>query len=280
MEGRAMKRRKRRRTRGSTQARGADRYDLYQRSVQDPDPDLRLVSRVFERHYGKRPRLLREDFCGAAALACRWVELHRENRACGIDLDPEPLEWGRRHNIARLSPERSARLELIQGDVRKVGPAKVDVTIAFNFSYFVFDTRAELRDYFERARASLLPQGLLVLDAYGGADSQRTGEEERGVDGFTYVWDQHSFDPISHRATNYIHFEFPDGSRRQRAFRYDWRLWMLPEIRELLGEAGFRRSEVYWEGTDIESGEGNGVFTRRESAPDDPAWICYIAGIK
>ncbi len=274
-----MKRRRTRARRGRTQAQRADRYDLYQRSVQEPDPDLHLVSRVFARHHGRPPRLLREDFCGAAALACRWVELHRENRAIGIDLDPEPLEWGRRHNVAKLRPQQAARLKLIEGDVRRVGVAKVDVTIAFNFSYFIFDTRAALLDYFRRARGGLLPQGLLVLDVYGGADSQRTSEEERELRSFTYVWDQNRFDPISHRVVNYIHFDFPDGSRLRRAFAYAWRLWTIPELRELLAEAGFRHSEVYWEGTDHATGEGDGIFRLREKAEDDPAWICYIAAV-
>ncbi len=108
---------------------------------------------------------------------------------------------------------------------------------------------------------------MLLLDAYGGADSQRTSEETREVDDdFDYVWDQHRFDPIHHHVTNFIHFEFPDGSRIKRAFRYDWRLWSIPEIRELLQEAGFYKSEVYWEGTDRETGEGNDVFSPREQA--------------
>jgi hypothetical protein len=272
---------KRRRSRGGrrTRAQRADRYDLYQRSVQEPDPDLQLVQRVFEHHFGRPARLLREDFCAAAALACRWVERHRENRAIGIDLDPEPLEWGRRHNVGKLRPDQAARIKLIEGDVRDVGVARADVTLAFNFSYFIFDTRQALLDYFRRARAGLLPEGLLVLDAYGGSDAMRTSREERRCDGFTYIWDQHEFDPISHRALNYIHFEFPDGSRLRRAFRYEWRLWTVPEIRELLAEAGFRHSEVYWEGTDHATGEGNGIFRLCRRAKDDPAWVCYVAAV-
>jgi hypothetical protein len=181
--------------------------------------------------------------------------------------------------VAALGPERASRVKLVEGDVLEVGGEPVDVTAAFNFSYFLWKTRDELRRYFERARASLLPEGLFVLDAYGGADAQRPSLERRKVEGFTYVWDQHSFDPISHHVTNFIHFEFSDGSKLRRAFRYDWRLWTIPELRELLGEAGFRRTEVYWEGTDADTGEGNGVFRKRERAPEDPAWICYLAAL-
>jgi len=65
-----------------------------------------------------------------------------------------------------------------------------------------------------------------------------------------------------------------------RAFSYRWRLWTLPEIRELLGEAGFRDVVVYWEGTDEETEEGNGeweVSTRGEACP---AWVAYLVGMK
>jgi len=262
-------------------ARSADRHDLYQRAVQEPDADIPLIQKVFRRQFSRPARTLREDFCGTALLACRWVEKSSDNRAWAIDLDPDPLEWGRAHNVSRLRPDQAARVKLIEGDVLDIGHESVDVTIAFNFSYFLFLERASLLNYFKRAHSTLNPEGALILDAYGGADSQRTSEETREVDDeFDYVWDQHRFDPIHHHVTNFIHFEFPDGSRIKRAFRYDWRLWSIPEIRELLQEAGFDESEVYWEGTDSETGEGNDIFSPREHAPDDPAWICYIAGYR
>lgn len=271
--------RRKRNTKGASQARRADKYDLYQRSVQEPEADVPLICRIFRNHHGRPPRLLREDFCGTAIMACHWVERHPQNRAWAIDLDPVPLEWGRKHNVTRLRADQAARLKLIEGDVRSIGHQKVDITVAFNFSYFTFKTRSELRHYFEKARATLNEQGLLVLDAYGGADAQRAGEEERSLPGFKYVWDQHVFDPINYAGINHIHFEFPDGSRLRRAFTYDWRLWTLPEIRETLIEAGFAEVEIYWEGTDSETGEGNNIFTRRKRAPDDPAWVAYIAAI-
>jgi hypothetical protein len=254
-------------------------YDLYQESVQEPEADFRLIERVFRQRYGRVPRTLREDFCGTALMACRWVTRHAENRAWGIDIDPVPLAWGRAHNLASLDPSQAARVKLIEGDVRTVGHAKVDVTSAFNFSYYLFQQRAELLDYFRRARATLLPESLFMLDVYGGADSQRTMRERRRVKSYRYVWHQRLFDPITHRVVNDIDFEFKDGSHWRRAFTYDWRLWSIPELRELLAEAGFAHSEVYWEGTDTATGKGNDVFRRREHAPDEPAWVAYVVGV-
>ena len=104
---------------------------------------------------------------------------------------------------------------------------------------------------------------------------------ERDIDGdFTYVWDQAKFDPISSHMTCHIHFHFDDGSKMRKAFSYDWRMWTLPEIRELLEEAGFKKSTVYWEGTDEEEEEGNGEFTAAEEGEADPAWIAYIVAEK
>lgn len=265
------------RRRGPPQARRGDKYDLYVRAVQAPETDVGFVQRVHTSLVGRPARFLREDFCGTAALACAWVKAHGKNRALGVDIDPEPLAWGREHYVEALRPSQQDRIELVRGDVMHRRRERADVLVAFNFSYFLFKSRPQLLRYFRAARSHIAPRGLLLLDAYGGADSQRVQDDIREVDGFDYVWDQHVFDPISHHATNYIHFEFPDGSRLNRAFTYHWRLWTLPEIRELLDEAGFKDVAVYWEGTERRTNEPNGVFTRRERAPDDPAWICYIA---
>ena len=269
----------RRSSRAQTLAQQADRHALYQEAVQDPPSDVALVRRLFRKHYGRDPRLLREDFCGTAAMACAWVNAHRENRAFGVDLDPDPLEWGLQNNVAALSRAQSRRLQLLQGDVREVNHARVDVTVAFNFSYFVFQRRRDLIEYFRKARSTLRRQGLFVLDLYGGPESQRCLTETREHDHFDYVWDQDAFDPIQQHAVNHIHFEFSDGSRIQRAFTYDWRLWSIPELRESLEEAGFRHTEAYWERTDRETEEGSGVYYRAERASDDPAWVTYLAAL-
>jgi SAM-dependent methyltransferase len=263
-----------------TLAACADKYALYQRSVQDPEGDVERARRIFRNRFGRDARSLREDFCGTAALSCAWVAAHREHRALGVDIDPEPLAWGRAHNLSALDADAAARVELVRGDVRAVRRAPVDLLFAYNFSYFLWKTRRELLRYFRIARRNLRPEGLLLLDAYGGPEAHQTLREKKAIDGFTYEWEQGSFDPVSHATTCFIHFRFRDGSRLERAFRYDWRLWSLPELRELLREAGFSDVWVLWEGTELATNEPNGVFRRVERAPDDPAWIAYVVAAR
>jgi hypothetical protein len=269
-----------RRSRRPTRVEQADKYTLYEASVQEPADEVRLLQRVFKRHFGRPARLLREDFCGTAALSCAWVRSHHENRAWGIDLDPEPLDWGRRHNVSALGAKRGDRLTLVQGDVLEARHRRVDVTAAYNFSYLTFRERPLLLRYFRKVHTGLARAGLFMLDLYGGPDAQVVLCERNEIEDFDYVWEQARFDPVHQRALNHIHFEFPDGSSLERAFTYDWRLWGLPELRDLLHEAGFRHTEVYWEGCDPDSDEGNGIFRRVDSAPDDPAWIAYLAAVK
>lgn len=260
----------------------ADKHALYERSVQEPQVDAEFALDVFRREFSRRPYRMREDFCGTAALCREWVREHDDNRAWGVDLDAETVAWGREHNIDPLPEHARQRVELICGDVRTAGSGvgPVDVVMAQNFSYFLFEERRELLAYFRAARRHLGNEGLLILDAYGGPDSLRRSEESTENDGFTYIWDQDDFDPIRRRATCYIHFEFPDGSRLERAFTYHWRMYTIPELRDLLADAGFAASDVYWEGTDPATGAGDGLFTVHERGDPDDAWICYIVGIK
>ena len=266
--------------RGKTQAQLADVHRLYEEAVQDPEGDVAIVQRIFRKRYDRDPRSLREDFCGTAVMACAFVKDHADNRAWGVDLDPEPLEWGRAHHVSKLEEPEQQRVHLMLGDVRDVVHEPVDVTVGFNFSYFVFKQREKLVAYFRKALSTLREDGLFIVDLYGGAEAQRTLTETREHDEFDYVWDQDEFDPIHHHAMNYIHFEFPDGSRIDRAFTYDWRLWTIPEMRDAMREAGFSETEAYWERTDHKTNEGTGVYYKTERAADDPAWVAYVVGVR
>lgn len=261
-------------------SRRADRHRLYEKAVQAVDVECDFVLETFADLRGRKPHLLREDFCGTAAAACEWVKRGPRQRAIGVDINAEVLDWGRSHHVARLTPAARRRVELIEADVLKVTTPPADVVVAMNFSYWIFSERRTLKRYFRRVRDALVDDGMLMLDAFGGHDAFKVMRERRDCGGYTYVWDQADYDPITGRMVCHIHFNFPDGSRLRKAFSYEWRLWTLPELRELLIEAGFSRVSVYWQGTDEETGEGNGEFLPAERGDPDPAWIAYLIAEK
>ncbi len=273
----------RKKSRRRDMASRADRHRLYELSVQCAEAELDFVSDTFKALRGRRPRSLREDFCGTANVCAEWVRRGARNTAVGVDLDGEVLEWARRNRLAPLTDKQRARVALIQDDVLRARAQPVEVLLAMNFSYWLFKERAELLRYFRTARDNLVDDGIFFLDAYGGYDSFREIDEEREIDdgeeGFTYIWDQDRFNPVNNHLVCHIHFAFPDGSVMERAFSYDWRLYTLPEIRDLLHEAGFARTTVYWQGWD-EDGEPSGDFYPTEEADADAGWICYIVAEK
>jgi SAM-dependent methyltransferase len=262
-----------------TQAEQADIHDLYEKSVQAVDVEVEFVRDTYRALRRRDPASFREDFCGTASLACEWVRSGPRRHAIGVDFDADVLDWGRRNRVARLPEAARARVKLVHDDVRTVSTDPVDIVGAFNFSYFCFKTRDEMRAYFTRVHGALKPGGLFFLDAFGGPDASDIVKEKTKFDDFTYVWEQSEFEPVTGRILCHIHFKFPDGSKIKRAFTYDWRLWTLPELRELLAEAGFSKTRVYWEGDDGEGG-GNGVFTEHATGEADPAWIAYIVAEK
>lgn len=258
----------------------ADRHHLYQLSVQCVEAEIDMVDQTYLELRGHHAANLREDFCGTGSTSCEWVQRRDTNIAIGFDLDEEVIDWGRRKNIATLSPNQQSRIQLINQDVLAAPTTAADVIVAMNFSYMLFTTRDQLRDYFNNTHAGLNDNGILMLDSYGGQESWGNVKEKTKCDGFNYFWEQCNFNPINNQMTCYIHFKFDDGSKMDRAFSYQWRLWTLPEIRELLAEAGFCKSTVYWEGTDEETGEGDNIFTPTEQGEDDPSWIVYIVAEK
>ncbi len=258
----------------------ADKHVLYQLSVQCVEAEIDFVDETFAKLRGRKARLLREDFCGTGNTACEWVRRRRDNCAFGVDLDPEVLRWGQEHNVGSLRGKAKDRIELIEADVLKVKTDPVDIVLAMNFSYWLFMNRKTMKRYFKSVKNSLVEDGIFFLDAFGGYEAPKVLRERTEHDDFTYIWHQAEFNPIDHKMTCYIHFKFPDGSRLNRAFSYTWRLWSLPEIRELLDEAGFSKTTIYMQGYDDETGEGNGIFTATEKAEPEAGWLCYIVAEK
>lgn len=265
----------------ASQAARTDRHSLYQHSVQDVESEIDFIEQTWAQLRQRPAIVLREDFCGTANTSCEWVRRDLEHQAIAIDLDEEVLEWGKQHNLLQLDDEQQQRIEMILGNVLDVRAGLADIILAMNFSYYLFLKREDLREYFENALDGLVSDGILFLDAYGGYEAPMVLTEPRDCSdeqnrAFTYIWDQAEFNPINSCMTCHIHFEFPDGSRKDKAFSYHWRLWTLPEIREILCEAGFSKVDIYWEGTDTANNEGNGIYLPRESGDADPGWVCYI----
>jgi hypothetical protein len=262
--------------RKKTEASQADRHFLYQESVQDVEAEIDFVESTWRKFRNRPAELLREDFCGTANTACEWVRRDPQHYALAIDLDLEVLKWGQANNLAELDDEQYERITLLHDDVLEAQTELADIVLAMNFSYFLFLERDQMLQYFVSVSESLADDGIFFLDAYGGYDAPKDLVEERECDGFVYVWEQAAFNPIDSQMDCHIHFKFPDQSRLDKAFSYHWRLWTLPEIRELLLEAGFGKVTIYWEGTDEEKNEGNGIYEPAVTGDADPGWVCYI----
>lgn len=274
-----------------------DLHHLYEASVQGVESDLDFATRVFKNKRGRRPVTLREDFCGTAALACEWVNRSPKHRAWGVDIDRATLDWGRKHNVAFLK-KAAQPPELLCADVMTAQTPPTDLLFALNFSYCIFKTRDTLRAYLEKTRAALNSDGLLILDLYGGTEAIEAKLEPREIEthtatdgtkipAFEYIWDQAEYNVIDHHVVNHIHFKIPlrqsSGRARvekiEKAFTYDWRLWTLPELQELVLEAGFRAVEVYLHDWN-ENGESDETYRRRTRYENALGWVAYIIGIK
>lgn len=265
-----------------TTAQTADRHKLYELSVQCAESEIDFVDATFEQLRGRKASSLREDFCGTAQVCCEWVTRRDDNIAIGVDLDAEVLDWGRDNNLPTLSNKQRARVTLLQQDVMDVDVDPVDIISAMNFSYWLLKDRAQLKRYFQKVHDALKDDGILFMDSFGGYESFQETEEEREIDEdgheFTYLWEHAEFNPINHDLKCHIHFHFPDGSEMNEAFTYEWRLWTLPEIRDLLEEVGFKVT-VYWQGWG-EDEEEDGDFLPETVGEADAGWICYITAEK
>lgn len=256
-----------------------DKYLLYNEAVQSPETDVEFYLDCYKQiRKGKKPTVLREDFCGGGAISCEWVKLDKTHKSSGLDLDPEPMDYGRANYIQALTPDQQKRITLIKKDVLSGNLPIADIAVAVNFSYFLFKKRETLKKYFTNVNHSLNHKGLFILDIFGGSQCYDAIEDRTKAKNFTYYWDQKNFDPITNEAEFGIHFRYK-GKKYEDVFTYDWRMWSIREVTELLDEAGFQDVKVYWEGS-TRSGGGNGVFKPTEAGEAGLSWIAYVVAIK
>jgi hypothetical protein len=275
----------------ATSPAGLDRLDCYELCVQSP----RHVAAFLRAVHGSHPVVLREDFCGTAALSRRWLEdasrAGEKARAVAVDLDPAC--------IARASRDRPDGLELLVADCRALevgestgvvpGTDACDVVFVGNFSIGYFYSRAELLSYLHLSRERLsrgsggFGGGVFVCDTYGGASAYKLGSLTRKHPSRTgeiihYHWAHEAADPLTGMVTNSISFKVErDGEIVQelpRAFVYEWRLWPVAELREAMQEAGFASTQVY---TDCNIAPGQTPVSVTDPADLKDDWIVLIA---
>lgn len=261
------------------------KYELYEQTVQNVESDIEFIEKEFKRLHGVGPRLLREDFGGTGALACEWVRRNPENRSWAVDLDPEPIRYGHERHYSKLTDEQKTRMSYIEANVLKDMEFKADVVVAFNFSYFIFKERNTLLSYFKKVREGLNEGGTFFIDLFGGTECRQELEEETEYDKHTYFWDCDKYNAITDEATYFIHFkEHKTGIKYEQVFTYDWRMWNMAELQDILADAGFSKVLTYWEEDDEDDDDdedgGNGVFYPSREEDNCESWVTYIAAVK
>lgn len=270
--------------------RRVDKHILYEASVQGTDIDIALFNRVFRNANGRLPLTLREDFCGTALLVRDWVLSRPDRRAWGVDLHRPTLDWARKHRLACLG-DAAERATLLEANVLHAGTPAVDLVAALNFSYMIFHERAVLLNYFRAVHRALGPDGIFVLDGFGGPHSQQVMTETkeipagRDIEGtpypaFTYCWEQARFNAVNQNILCHIHFRGKKLPKMEKVFTYNWRLWSITELQDLLHEAGFGKVDCYFEGWSDAHGSTDGVLRLRRTYEGMDAWVVYLAAHK
>jgi len=258
-----------------TLAERCDKYQAYELALQSPEVDVELLQQIYKQARGRKAHHLREDFCGSAATLRAWLEQGSQFTGEGYDIDAEVLEWGRRSHFAPIG-RRARRAALRHADVRQRSLRAPDIRCVFNFSYWLFLERREVLEYFRKARADLGKDGVFVVDLHGGAEVFSEEEQVTDCGDFQLVCHQTGVCPLDHTANLAFHFRFPDGSEMRDAFQYRWRIWSLPEVSDILREAGFTDIRCHWHID--EDQETRYELTR--SGYNDPAWIACLAALK
>ena len=101
--------------------------------------------------------------------------------------------------------------------------------------------RKELVEYFSKVREGLKDDGVIFSRYFGGTETRQELVEETEHEAHSYFWDCDQFNPLTNECQYYIHFKV-DNTKYEKAFSYDWRMWTIPEIKEILVDAGFSNS--------------------------------------
>ena len=268
------------RARRRTMADKADIHELYEISVQNVEHEVEFLQKTFQEIRGRKAYLFREDFCGTASASCEWVKQGDDYQAIGVDIEPSVLEWGRKNRLAKLPMADQPRVSLIESDVMTAETPAPDLLAAFNFSYFIFRTRDELRAYFKKSYDALKDDGVFFIDMFGGPEAQEETKEKtkhKGIHLRLAPGEISSGDQLHPLPHPFQVSRMAQESRRRLPTNGD--SGQPRSFARSSPRPAFKKATLYWEGED-EDGEGNGEFTPDEKGEADLAWIAYIVAEK
>jgi len=254
--------------------------EMYEESVQNPEFEMRFFRKVYKKIFGEFPYMIREDFCGTALNSFYWVGLEPYNKALAVDIQRDSFDWGvAKYEKENVSSGSLNRVAFLQKSVLEDDTYKSQIRIALNFSYFIFKDRKTLKKYFQIAYNSLPKHGLFIMDHFGGSECYEADTEKRHEDGFLYFWEQGDLNPVNNNCKFAIHFK-PDGQRKiKNAFEYDWRLWSIPELTDILYEVGFNEVKIFFE-TDKTDKKGYSKYKETSEWEPMGCHLSYIVGVK
>lgn len=265
--------------RAAVEAGGAavvDKHTLYAQAVQSPKGDIDYLCRFHAQYMppgAQAPLLLREDFSGTSELCAAWCASDPRRQAVGVDLDADELRYAVDTVLAAKSS--GSRTLLVHANVlddpagatpfnvdtwvgeggddgqpadwRALWQRKADIVAALNSSLCLLHTPQEARKYIAAARANTASPGLFVLDMNGGHSMEKELELKTRLRGFDYLWSQDGFDPLSRLIRCHISFRTrgPSPTTLRHAYSYTWRLWTLPEARDMLLGSGFSAVHIW-----------------------------------
>ncbi|KAJ2805652.1 hypothetical protein H4R21_001183 [Coemansia helicoidea] len=290
--------------RAQTMAEAADKHKLYMEAVQQPRKEVKNLDAIYhtlstrypvrearplsvdsgQRGWRRHAMVLREDFCGTAALCAEWVRTRSspDRRAYGVDIDPSVICYGREHV---LDGDGASRVQLVCGDVLEVGCAedkdgdagipRADIVVAFNFSVCYLGKRSELVRYLRHSLGNLGECGLFFCDLFGGAEATQS-QISRVCDhgSFKYLFRQHGFDVATNTVQLSLGFKMKDGSVLHDCFTYRFRVYTICEVKEAMLEAGFDHVSTWISvrarpDSDYERGSDDGTGGADDADADD-----------
>lgn len=213
-------------------------YDkLY--AAKDYDSEVKTLLRLFDDLYAAPVRRVLDVGCGtgrhARALAAAGMEI------VGVDRDTGAIEIARNH-----ASEVSPKPKFLVGSVSDVHESNFDAAVSlFNVINYIMDVRA-LLDFFGAIHDRLRPSAPFIFDCWNGIavvlspPSRKVAETICGVETIT-AETLPVVNLLSQRVelTTRVRVHADGAPRHDFPHRYQHRLWMPQDLKDLLAIAGF-----------------------------------------